>query len=165
MSKEKLWKVNFIRLCRIWIRVFFLISLPNPVFSQRSDSHKTHSNPKPCRHLPSEWRILTEITQGISFYLDLWRETGALPWCKGKNMHGVLASEMRITTLFCLLLKKSSDEPYLKHLDFSQLFVADAPMKKITKFSTSTLKYIFFSLKKICVMSLWYRNSAGPESM
>ena len=33
-----------------------------------------------------------------------------------------------ILTLSCLLLQKSN--PYLQILDFSQLFVADAPMKK-----------------------------------
>ena len=32
-------------------------------------------------------------------------------------------------TVFCPLLKKSSANPYLKFLDFSQLLVADTPMK------------------------------------
>ena len=32
-------------------------------------------------------------------------------------------------TVFCPLLKKSSDDPYLKFLDFSQLLVADTPKK------------------------------------
>ena len=31
-------------------------------------------------------------------------------------------------TVFCPLLKKSSYNPYLKFLDFSQLLVADTPM-------------------------------------
>ena len=35
--------------------------------------------------------------------------------------------------VFCPLLKKSSGNPYLKILDFSQLFIADAPMKKKSK--------------------------------
>ena len=35
--------------------------------------------------------------------------------------------------VFCPLLKKSSGNPYLKILDFSQLFIADAPMKKNPK--------------------------------
>ena len=35
-------------------------------------------------------------------------------------------------TVFCPLLKKSSYNPYLKFLDFSQLLVADTPMKFIS---------------------------------
>ena len=34
----------------------------------------------------------------------------------------------------CPLLKKSSGNPYLKILDFSQLFITDAPMKKRIQF-------------------------------
>ena len=33
---------------------------------------------------------------------------------------------------FALLLKKSAGDPYLKTLDFSKIFIADAPMKKKT---------------------------------
>ena len=36
-------------------------------------------------------------------------------------------------TVFCPLLKKSSYTPYLKFLDFPQLSVADAPIKKKKK--------------------------------
>ena len=32
--------------------------------------------------------------------------------------------------VFCPLLKKSSGNPYLKIIDFSQLFIADAPEKE-----------------------------------
>ena len=49
-------------------------------------------------------------------------------------MHG--GGDVRRTPplwFFCPLLKKSSGNPYLKILDFSQLFIADAPMKKKSK--------------------------------
>ena len=40
---------------------------------------------------------------------------------------------------FCLLLKIIMRHPYLKILDLANLFVADAPMKKIKKFSFTPL--------------------------
>ena len=46
--------------------------------------------------------------------------------------------------VFCPLLKKSSGNPYLKILDFSQIFIADAPMKKkIQKFSFTPAQSTF----------------------
>ena len=46
--------------------------------------------------------------------------------------------------VFCPLLKKSSGNPYLKILDFSQLFIADAHMKiKINKFSFTPAQSTF----------------------
>ena len=39
---------------------------------------------------------------------------------------------------FCHLLKKSKGNKYLKILDFSQLFVVDAPIKKKNTTSQST---------------------------
>ena len=42
---------------------------------------------------------------------------------------------------FALLLKKSAGDPYLKTLDFSKIFIADAPMKKkSTNFVLSPLR-------------------------
>ena len=59
--------------------------------------------------------------------------------------------------VFCPLLKKSSGNPYLKILDFSQIFISDDPMKKeIQKFcltpaqstfgTPSTKIFLFFLL-------------------
>ena len=46
--------------------------------------------------------------------------------------------------LFCPPLKNSKDNPHLKILDFSQLFVADAPIKKEKKhFYTSQRTFVF----------------------
>ena len=42
---------------------------------------------------------------------------------------------------FCTLLKKSSGNPYLKIIDYSQLFIADAPMKKTNP------KFLIYHLK------------------
>ena len=50
-------------------------------------------------------------------------------------------------TVFCPLITKSSDDPYLKLLDFSHIFVADAPIKKNYTSSYSTLRRPFIKLQ------------------
>ena len=48
-------------------------------------------------------------------------------------MVGVGAVRPDSPVVFCPLLKKSSGNTYLKLLDFSQLYIADAPIKKKSK--------------------------------
>ena len=55
------------------------------------------------------------------------------------------------STVFCPLLKKSPYNPYLKFLDFSQLLVADTPMKFFftpgdSTFETPSTKIFFWFL-------------------
>ena len=45
-------------------------------------------------------------------------------------MHGEGGALNASSCGFCLLLKKSTGNPYLKILDFYKLFIADAPVKK-----------------------------------
>ena len=66
--------------------------------------------------------------------------------------------------VFCPLLKKSSVNPYLKNLDFSKHFIADAPSKKKSQkilfypradhFWDTQYKFCFALIKKIFLQTL-----------
>ena len=59
--------------------------------------------------------------------------------------------------VFCPLLKKSPGNAYLKILNFSKLFIADAPMKKkIPKFSFTLVQRtkVFYLNLKIFLQTL-----------
>ena len=61
--------------------------------------------------------------------------------CNNTKMHG----EGRCTVLpvvLCTLLKKSSDDPYLKIIYFSPFFVADAHGNKQSKYFTKLNIYM-----------------------
>ena len=53
-------------------------------------------------------------------------------WSFNPITHGGRGA-VRTPVVFCPILNKSSGNPYLKILDLSQLFIADAPMKKKSK--------------------------------
>ena len=63
--------------------------------------------------------------------------------------HYALFKKLKLTppaVVFCLVLKKSLDNLYLKTLDFSQLFVADAPMReKIKQLVFPPLRTLFLN--------------------
>ena len=57
-------------------------------------------------------------------------------------------------TGFCPLLKKSAYDPYLKFLDFSQLLVADTPMKFSRKILFTPSDSTFVTPSKIALIKI-----------
>ena len=59
--------------------------------------------------------------------------------------------------VFCPLLKKSSHDPYLKFLEFSQHLVADTPMKKQNIIILLAIEQLFATdfYLYYCILFVW----------